>query len=40
LAFAEHVRFATRYASLSTERKGAALAMPAFDAVIARFGAD
>jgi ribokinase len=27
-AFAEHVRFATRYAGLSTEREGAALAMP------------
>jgi ribokinase len=27
-AFAEHVRFAGRYASLSTENKGAALAMP------------
>ena len=27
-AFAEHVRFAGRYASLSTEAKGAALAMP------------
>ena len=28
LPFAEHVRFATRYAALSTEREGAALAMP------------
>jgi ribokinase len=27
-AFAEHVRFATRYAGLSTEHEGAALAMP------------
>lgn len=27
-AFAEHLRFATRYAGLSTEREGAALAMP------------
>ena len=27
-AFAEHVRFASRYAALSTEREGAALAMP------------
>ena len=27
-AFAEHLRFATRYAALSTEREGAALAMP------------
>jgi ribokinase len=38
LAFAEHVRFATRYAALSTERKGAALAMPSFEEVRARFG--
>jgi ribokinase len=37
-AFAEHVRFATRYAALSTERAGAALAMPRLDAVNARFG--
>ena len=28
LPFAEHVRFATRYAGLSTETEGAALAMP------------
>ena len=28
VAFAEHVRFATRYAGLSTEHEGAALAMP------------
>ncbi len=28
-AFAEHVRFATRYAGQSTEREGAALSMPA-----------
>jgi ribokinase len=28
VAFAEHVRFASRYAGLSTEREGAALAMP------------
>ncbi|MFT3897994.1 MAG: ribokinase [Thermomonas sp.] len=27
-AFAEHLRFATKYAGLSTEREGAALAMP------------
>jgi ribokinase len=27
-AFGEHLRFATRYAGLSTEREGAALAMP------------
>jgi ribokinase len=39
LAFAEHLRFATRYAALSTEREGAALAMPTHDAVTARFGA-
>jgi ribokinase len=28
VAFAEHLRFATRYAALSTEQEGAALAMP------------
>ena len=28
LAFAEHIRFASRYAGLSTESEGAALAMP------------
>ena len=28
LAFAEHIRFASRYAGLSTETEGAALAMP------------
>jgi ribokinase len=39
-AFAEHLHFATRYAALSTERDGAALAMPTLDAVIARFGAN
>ncbi len=38
LAFAEHLRFATRYAALSTEREGAALAMPRFDEVVTRFG--
>lgn len=38
-AFAEHLRFATRYAALSTEREGAALAMPLYDEVIARFAA-
>jgi ribokinase len=37
-AFAKHVRFATRYAALSTERQGAALAMPKYEAVVARFG--
>jgi ribokinase len=31
-AFAEHVRFAGRYAGLSTEREGAALAMPLYAA--------
>jgi ribokinase len=36
--FAEHVRFATRCAALSTEREGAALAMPALAAVTQRFG--
>ncbi len=35
--FAEHVRFANRYAALSTERAGAALAMPARADVLARF---
>jgi ribokinase len=39
LPFVEHVRFATRYAALSTEREGAALAMPKYETVIARFGA-
>ena len=38
LRFAEHVRFATRYAALSTEREGAALAMPMFTTVMQRFG--
>jgi len=36
-AFAMHVRFAVRYASLSTEAAGAALAMPRRAAVGARF---
>jgi len=36
--FAEHVRFANRYAALSTERAGAALAMPVLADVRARFG--
>lgn len=35
--FREHVVFAVRYAGLSTEREGAALAMPNRDAVLARF---
>lgn len=37
-AFADAVRFANRYAALSTERPGAALAMPAAADVKARFG--
>ena len=36
--FIEHVRFANRYAALSTERAGAALAMPRLVDVEARFG--
>jgi ribokinase len=38
LPFADHVGFATRYAALSTERPGAAAAMPALAEVRARFG--
>lgn len=38
LPFAAHVRFANRYAALSTETAGAALAMPHRQAVIERFG--
>jgi len=38
-AFAGHLRFASRYAALSTERQGAALAMPRREEVVARFGA-
>ena len=38
-AFAEHIRYASRYAGLSTERSGAALAMPRHDEVLARYGA-
>lgn len=38
LAFADHVRFANRYAALSTERAGAALSMPMLAEVNARFG--
>lgn len=37
-AFADHVRYANRYAALSTERAGAALAMPTQADVLARFG--
>lgn len=35
--FADHVRFANRYAALSTERPGAALAMPSRAELIARY---
>lgn len=38
LSFAGHVRFATHYAALSTERDGAALAMPTRTEVSERFG--
>lgn len=37
--FAEHVRFANRYAALSTETAGAAASMPRRDEVLARFPA-
>ncbi|MDQ3230148.1 MAG: ribokinase [Pseudomonadota bacterium] len=36
-AFDEHVRFANRYAAMSTERKGAALSMPLIGEVQQRF---
>ncbi len=36
--FAEHIRFANRYAAMSTESPGAALAMPRQIQVLARFG--
>ncbi|MDQ3495650.1 MAG: ribokinase [Pseudomonadota bacterium] len=36
--FAQHARFAARYAALSTERPGAAASMPRCDEVAARFG--
>jgi len=39
LPFATHVRYANRFAALSTERPGAASAMPRHDEVAARFGA-
>ena len=39
LAFSDHVRFANRYAALSTEHAGAALAMPHGSEVYVRFGA-
>lgn len=38
--FATHVGFATRYAALSTERSGAAGAMPRIEEVLARFPGD
>ncbi|CAN5641087.1 ribokinase [soil metagenome] len=37
-AFVQHARFASCYAALSTERRGAAASMPRCDAVAARFG--
>lgn len=37
-AFAAHVRYASRFAALSTERSGAAVAMPRHDEVLERFG--
>ncbi len=37
LPFNQHVRFASRYAGLSTEREGAALAMPTLPEIAARF---
>ena len=37
-AFAAHVRFASRYAGLSTERHGAATAMPRLGEMRERFG--
>ena len=37
LAFAEHIRYASRYAGLSTECSGAALAMPRHDELLARY---
>lgn len=39
-AFIIHARFANRFAALSTERHGAAVAMPKRDEVSARFGQD
>lgn len=38
--FAAHMRFASRYAAVSTERHGAAAAMPTREAVERRFGRD
>lgn len=40
MPFADHVRFANRYAALSTERAGAALSMPRLAEVAARYGED
>ena len=37
-AFVEHIRYASRYAGLSTECSGAALAMPRHDELQARYG--
>lgn len=37
-AFADHARFANRYAALSTERAGASVAMPRREDVLERFG--
>ncbi len=37
-AFAQHVKFASRYAALSTECEGAAMSMPHREDVIERFG--
>jgi len=37
-AFVAHIRFASRYAALSTERHGAAAAMPRLPEIAARFG--
>ena len=37
--FSVHVRYANRFAALSTEHPGAAAAMPRHDEVAARFGA-
>ena len=39
VAFASHLRFASRFAALSTEREGAAAAMPRRADVLERFGA-
>ncbi|HZW18250.1 MAG TPA: ribokinase [Luteimonas sp.] len=39
VAFAAHLRFASRFAALSTEREGAAASMPRRDEVLERFGA-